>query len=241
MKCNKDEPKVLYLGRAKPHVSTDWAAISWGPALHIRTPLNSASHCDLVGMKAEHVLSCISRSISSRLEKVAIPPYSGLVKVHLPLIRSKEKVLLLWVLSAGTSGISIPRDTQNITGKEQPDLTSKRALLWAESWNTGPQEVTSSLNFSPNSMIYDSSWPIFCHYVVEKMACTFTRGMFQAVSVLPIKTLATAYVNIFKMFFNVILFIIFPVFKKKILLVNMNFLKWFHKNAGKNLWKYIAK
>lgn len=80
---------------------------------------------------------------------------------------------------------------------EQPDLASKLALLCAEGWTTRPPEIQP--DFFHNSMIYDSSQQILCHYVVEKMVYTFTRGMFQVVSTLPIKILANAYVNIFKM------------------------------------------
>lgn len=93
-----------------PRVSTGWEATGWGAALQIRTLLNPASHCDLMGMKAKHIPSCISRNVGSRLSKVFIPLYSGLVKTHLEqgvlfqaLIRSKEKVLQWWQLSTGTS------------------------------------------------------------------------------------------------------------------------------------------
>lgn len=83
MKCNKDERNVLHLGGANPCVSTGWGPTSWGAAPQMRTLLNPASRCDLVGMKAKHTPSCISRSIGSSLSQVVIPLYSGLVKIHL--------------------------------------------------------------------------------------------------------------------------------------------------------------
>lgn len=68
---------------------------------------------------------------------------------------------------------------------QQPDLTSKLALHSAEGWTTRLPEIQPE--FFHNSMIYDSSQQILCHYVVEKMVYTFTRGMFQAVSTFLLK------------------------------------------------------
>lgn len=114
-------------------------------------------------------------------------------------------------------GISIPGDTQSITGhdSEQPDLTSKPALLWAVGWTTRLLEIPSSLNFSIILWFMISLSKSCSITLLKKMICTSVRGKFQAVLVFPIETLATAYVNIFKMFFNIVTFFIFQSFRRK--------------------------
>ncbi|GAB0186394.1 mitochondrial enolase superfamily member 1 [Grus japonensis] len=90
MKFNKAKCKVLHVGRHNPkhdyRLGEEWIESSpWEKALGvlIDEKLNMSRQCALASQKANCVLGCIKRGVTSRSREVILPLYSALMRPHL--------------------------------------------------------------------------------------------------------------------------------------------------------------
>ncbi|GAB0204123.1 cAMP-dependent protein kinase inhibitor alpha [Grus japonensis] len=90
MKFNKAKCKVLHVGRRNPkhnyRLGREW--IDNSPeekdlGVLIDGKLNTSRQCVLAAQKANHVLGCIKRGVTSRSREVILPLYSALMRPHL--------------------------------------------------------------------------------------------------------------------------------------------------------------
>ena len=90
MKLNKATCKALHLGRGNPkhryRLGREWLDSSPEEkdlGVSVDERFNRTQQCVLAAQKANHILSCIKRSMTSRSREVILPLCSVLLSLHM--------------------------------------------------------------------------------------------------------------------------------------------------------------
>ncbi|GAB0205025.1 cAMP-dependent protein kinase inhibitor alpha [Grus japonensis] len=111
MKFNKAKCKVLHMGRGSPklqyRLGREWIESS---PKEKDLGFNMSWHCALAAQKANRILGCNKRGVTSRSREVILPLYSALVRPHL------EYCVQLWGPQHKKDMDLLERDQSRATG-----------------------------------------------------------------------------------------------------------------------------